>query len=77
MATASSTEARELSLLDKVELRFALADSDVKLQTALQTYLTPVLLKLASEHVNVRNKVGRCSRNQKTCPISFQGKTLC
>lgn len=57
MAAAPTTEARELSLLDKVELRFALAETDAKLQAALHTYLAPVLLKLASEHVKVRNKV--------------------
>lgn len=50
-------EARELALLNKVELRIALADSDSKLQTLLKTYLPPVLLKLASPHVAVRNKV--------------------
>jgi len=54
MATA---EARELSLLDRVELKLALADSEAKLQNILNIYLTPLLLKLASEHVTVRNKV--------------------
>jgi hypothetical protein len=57
MAAAPPTEARELSLLDKVELRIALAQSDTALETSLKTYLAPVLLKLASEHVAVRNKV--------------------
>jgi proteasome component ECM29 len=56
MAT-TSTEQRELSLVDKVELRIALADTDGKLSTLLRTYLTPLLLKLASEHLSVRNKV--------------------
>ncbi|KAK2806916.1 proteasome component M29 [Onygenales sp. PD_10] len=50
-------EARELSLISKVELRIALADSDSKLQSLLQTYLSPLLLKLASESLAVRNKV--------------------
>ncbi|OAX83467.1 hypothetical protein ACJ72_02169 [Emergomyces africanus] len=50
-------EARELSLISKVELRIALADSDSKLQSLLQTYLAPLLLKLASESITVRNKV--------------------
>jgi len=57
MAAATTTESRELSLLDKVELRIALADSEPKLQAALSTYLAPILLKLASEHLSVRNKV--------------------
>ena len=53
----ASTEQRELSLVDKVELRIALSDSDTKLSTLLKTYLCPLLLKLASEHLSVRNKV--------------------
>jgi len=57
MATTPTTEARELALLDKVELRIALAQSDTALESSLKTYLAPVLLKLASEHVAVRNKV--------------------
>ncbi len=50
-------EARELSLVGKVELRIALADSDAKLESTLKTYLPPLLLKLASDFVSVRNKV--------------------
>ena len=57
MAADLSSEARELDLVGKVEMRFALADSDTKLQTLLSTYLAPLLLKLASEHAAVRNKV--------------------
>lgn len=57
MAATPSVEARELSLLDKVELRIASAGSDIKLQTVLSTYLSPILLKLGSEHISVRNKV--------------------
>ncbi|KAK4986026.1 proteasome component M29 [Elasticomyces elasticus] len=58
MATSGlSPEARELSLVGKVEMRIALADSDAKLESTLKTYLAPLLLKLASEHVSVRNKL--------------------
>jgi proteasome component ECM29 len=53
----TSSEARELSLILKVELRIALVDSDEKLQSLLQTYLAPLLLKLASDSLAVRNKV--------------------
>ncbi|KAK8255126.1 proteasome stabiliser-domain-containing protein [Phyllosticta capitalensis] len=53
----ASTEARELELIGKVELRIALADSDAKLESLLNTYLPPLLLKLASEHASVRQKV--------------------
>ncbi|KAK3647069.1 proteasome component M29 [Elasticomyces elasticus] len=58
MASATQTpEQRELALIDKVELRIALADSDTKLEAILKTYLAPLLLKLGSEHVSVRNKL--------------------
>lgn len=51
-----STEARELDLCGKVEMRIALAEDD-KLESTLKTYLAPLLLKLSSEHASVRNKV--------------------
>lgn len=57
MASNHEAEARELSLIDKVELRIALADSDSKLQNTLNTYLPPLLLKLGSEYAASRNKV--------------------
>ncbi|KAF4553916.1 Proteasome component ECM29-like protein [Elsinoe fawcettii] len=57
MASEQSPEAKELSLIGKVELRIALADTDEKLQNTLKTYLAPLLLKLASPHATVRNKV--------------------
>lgn len=56
-APQAATEARELSLVDKVELRIALADSEAKLGSLLKLYLAPLLLKLGSEHLSVRNKV--------------------
>lgn len=56
-APAQNPEAKELSLVGKVELRIALADSDSKIESLLQTYLPPLLLKLASDHSSVRNKV--------------------
>jgi proteasome component ECM29 len=37
-------------------MRIALAKDD-KLESMLKTYLAPLLLKLASEHPAVRNKV--------------------
>lgn len=48
--TETSTEARELALVENVEFRFALADTDSKLQTLLDKFLAPLLLKLGSEH---------------------------
>lgn len=58
MAAAQTPDAKELALVGKVEMRIALADSEKKLQDLLNVYLAPLLLKLASEHVAVRNKVG-------------------
>ncbi|KAF9277423.1 hypothetical protein BGZ68_009310 [Mortierella alpina] len=48
---------KDLELLDNVELRFALAESDSQLEKTLSTFLCPVLLKLASPAENVRAKV--------------------
>lgn len=50
-----STETRELELCGKVEMRIALAKDD-KLESLLKIYLSPLLLKLASEYPAVRNK---------------------
>lgn len=50
------TEARELELVGKVEMKIALAKDD-KLESILKVYLPPLLLKLASAHQSVRNKV--------------------
>jgi proteasome component ECM29 len=52
----ASTETRELELVGKVEMRIALAKDD-KLESILKPYLPPLLLKLASDHQTVRNKV--------------------
>lgn len=54
----SSTMAEtDLSLLNKVELRFALAKTDEKLSSMVASFLPPVLLKLASPYTEVRDKV--------------------
>lgn len=55
--STETPEARELGLVGKVELRIAMVSSDEKLQSMLNTYLPPLLLKLSSEYVSVRNKV--------------------
>ena len=51
-----SAEQRELQLIDKVEMRIALTD-DNKLESVLKTYLPPIIIKLKSDQVAVRNKV--------------------
>jgi proteasome component ECM29 len=56
-APAAPDEAKELALVNKVELRIALAEGDKKLEIVLKTFLAPLLLKLASPHGSVRNKV--------------------
>ncbi|KAI5969893.1 ECM29 [Candida margitis] len=48
---------QEISLLNKVELRIALAESNAQLENALKIYLPPVLLKLASPDAQVRQLV--------------------
>ena len=60
-----STEARELELVGKVEMRIALAKDD-KLESLLKPYLPPLLLKLGSEHAAVRNKVWCPATDPKT-----------
>ena len=57
MASEPSPEARELALVGKLELRIGLASSDKKLEDILKLFLAPLLLKLGSESVAVRNKV--------------------
>jgi proteasome component ECM29 len=61
MASEQTPEAKELALVGKVEMRIALASSEKKLEDLLKTYLTPLLLKLGSDSVAVRNKVGSSS----------------
>lgn len=60
MSAPAPAEARELELVGKVEMRIALAQDD-KLESILKVYLPPLLLKLGSDYVAVRNKV---------CPVS-------
>jgi hypothetical protein len=57
MTEAQNAEAKELALISKVEMRIALASTEKKLEDLLKIYLAPLLLKLGSEHVAVRNKV--------------------
>lgn len=66
MASSSDSEAKELALVGKVEMRIALADSDKKLEDLLKVYLGPLLLKLGSDSVAVRNKV---STEHRVCPF--------
>ncbi|CAG8524233.1 10813_t:CDS:10, partial [Cetraspora pellucida] len=47
----------EIELLEKVELRLALAETDAQLEKLLNAFLSPILLKLASPHEVVRTKV--------------------
>lgn len=53
----------ELALVERVDLRLALAESDSDLQTALHQYLPPLLLKLASPHPPVRQAVFKTIQN--------------
>jgi proteasome component ECM29 len=77
MSSTPSTptpEAKELELVGKVEMRIALTDSDAKLEAMLKVYLAPLLLKLGSEHLKVRNKVSMSSEELR---ISLWSVTDC
>ncbi|BFZ55647.1 proteasome component M29 [Savitreella phatthalungensis] len=52
----SADEARELRLLEAVELKLVLPDSADKLEAVLKVYICPMLLKLQSPHLPVRHK---------------------
>jgi proteasome component ECM29 len=55
---ASSTEQRELQLVETVEFKIlGVANKEEKLHDLLQRYLAPVILKAASEHASVRSRV--------------------
>jgi hypothetical protein len=76
MADAQSAEAKELALVGKVEMRIALASSEKKLEDLLKMYLAPLLLKLGSDHVAVRNKVGISSTISLSSLISTSSSAL-
>ncbi|KAJ3021840.1 hypothetical protein HKX48_007616 [Thoreauomyces humboldtii] len=48
---------QELGLLDNVEMRFAVSDTNERFEKAVGTFLSPVLLKLDSPHKPVQAKV--------------------
>ncbi|KAK9467767.1 proteasome stabiliser-domain-containing protein [Lipomyces arxii] len=48
---------QELALVNKVEMRIALSNTDARLEALLKVYLAPLILKLGSPHEAVRNKV--------------------
>lgn len=50
---------QELQLIQKVELRFALADTNEKFQSALNLYLAPLLLKFAPSDRQVKTQLGK------------------
>ncbi|XP_058129433.1 proteasome-associated protein ECM29 homolog isoform X1 [Anopheles ziemanni] len=69
----------ELELLERVLLRLGYADTDEQLQTTVNKFLTPVLIKITSPNENVRKKVMEIlthinkrlkSRNQIQIPLT-------
>jgi proteasome component ECM29 len=54
-----STFNQDLQLIQKVELRFALADTNEKFQSALNVYLAPLLLKFASNDKQAKLQLGK------------------
>lgn len=75
MSNVETPEARELSLVGKVEMRIALAN-DVSLSKTLNTYLAPLLLKLASDFVSVRNKVSMQYHPAASRPKTWQSPNV-
>ena len=61
--SAVSTESKELELIEKVDLRLALADTSEKFERNLQAFLAPLLLKLASPYHSVRTNVLNSLKN--------------
>lgn len=57
MSSDGVSEERERDLVAKVELRLALADNAAKFEQGLDTFVAPLLLKLASSHASVRQAV--------------------
>ncbi|SMN20457.1 similar to Saccharomyces cerevisiae YHL030W ECM29 Scaffold protein that assists in association of the proteasome core particle with the regulatory particle [Maudiozyma saulgeensis] len=57
MDTITASEKKELDLIEKVELRLALSDTTEKFEKSLNTFLAPLLLKLASPYASVRQAV--------------------
>ncbi|KAJ8329188.1 proteasome component M29 [Batrachochytrium dendrobatidis] len=63
---------RETELLENVELRMALADTDAKFERVIHNFLAPVLLKLDSPHDVVRQKViSMCNHAHKRLKSSI------
>lgn len=55
--SSSISESKEKELVEKVELRLALSDTPEKFEQNLNIFLPPLLLKLGSPHVSVRQAV--------------------
>lgn len=53
----------ELALINKVDLRIALASTDAQLESSLKLYLAPLLLKLCLPHQQVKNAVLKIVQN--------------
>lgn len=54
---------QELALVNKVDLRIALANTDTQLETSLNLYLAPILLKLSSPNADVRKAIFKIIQN--------------
>lgn len=61
-----AAEAKEYSLVEKLEFRIASTRSDEQLSELLAKFLAPLLLKLESEHQRVRDKTLRLAQHIQT-----------
>ncbi|KAG6040514.1 hypothetical protein E4U41_000335 [Claviceps citrina] len=65
--SASSTEQRELQLVESVEFKIlGVANKEEKLHELLQRYLAPLILKAASEYASVRARIIQILARLKT-----------
>eukprot|EP00112_Aurelia_sp_Birch-Aquarium-sp1_P025455 Seg846.4 transcript_id=Seg846.4/GoldUCD/mRNA.D3Y31 product="Proteasome adapter and scaffold protein ECM29" protein_id=Seg846.4/GoldUCD/D3Y31 len=55
--STTSNPTNDLELLERVFLKFVVAETDEQLEKALSTFLTPALLKVGSSNERVKNKV--------------------
>lgn len=63
MSAPTPPESKELDLIEKVDLRLALADTPEKFEKNLQIFLPPLLLKLASPYHSARTNVFNSLKN--------------
>ena len=62
-------------LLERVFLRVASAETDEQLERTVATFLSPLLLKVASPHQEVKNKVKKGNQSHIMVNVSLSDET--